>query len=222
MSLEEIGYNGIVLLTALLAIIAGIFYKRSNAVERSFSIYILLKAIFEFIAVLLGQLLDNNLVGLHVYTLLQYIVLAFFFKSCLKLFEKELNMRYVLIIGIFYIVTNSIFVQPIDTYNSNSRLFVEMCMIFCCLYLFRQLLLNRTYNTTLMRAPVTFISAVFLEASGSMIFYLYSNRIVEMHMKYSTLLFGLRLLVNYLVLLLIAYGLYQIYSKPTVSKRSAT
>lgn len=64
-----------------------------------------------------------------------------------------------------------------------------------------------------MLGSVAFISAIFLEASGSLIFYMYSNIIIKMDPQYYYVLFRIRMVLHFIVYALIAYGLFQIYKK---------
>jgi hypothetical protein len=173
----------------------------------------MVKAFFEVLAVVLSKVIENNLFGLHLFTVVQFIVLTFFFKNCFKVFN--IKMKYVIILGIglCIIVANSLFIEPINTFNSNTRFLVEFYMIISCIFLFVLLIRNRDYDQDYMQAPVTFISTLFLEAAGSMIFYLYGNKILEMDIFYADILFAIRFGINFIILVLISYGLYQIFKK---------
>jgi hypothetical protein len=211
--IELFSYQSLVIFSILCALSSIILFRNSNQVERSFHYYIITKAFFEILATVSAKLFENNLFGLHIYTIVQFVVLTLFFRNCFKIFNIKFKYFLILGIGICPILLNSIFIQPLDTFNSYTRFLVELYMILISIFLFIVLIQNRKHDQQYMQASVTFISTLFIEASGSLIFYLYSNKIIKMDKYYSDILFDIRLGVNYVVMLLISYGLYQIYMK---------
>lgn len=199
-----------------------ILYRKSLLIERVFFYYIIMKAVFELIALILSYILENNLIGLHIYTVVQYALLTIFFRSCFTVFRIKFPFLIILLIGSILITVNSIFLQPFDTFNSNARFLVEAYMLFASMILFTLFIANREHDQEKMKAIVSFVSAVFLEGAGSLIFYLYSNKMLLMKKVYLDALYAIKISLNFLVLFIIMYGLLQIAIRNTNSHKMKT
>ena len=206
-------FDLLIIISILCAVIALVLYKEANLPERVFFLFIFAKAFFEFLAIILAELIHNNLVGLHLYTLVQFTVLSMFFGTCFSRFEVGFRTKWIIWIGTVAILLNSAFLQPVNTYNSNSKVLVELYLIIVCIGLFVLLIRKRNDINVNMQASASFISAVFLESSISFIYYLYSNQLVEMDGFYSSIIIFFKLGLNFLVLFIIIFGLYQIHNR---------
>ena len=81
------------------------------------------------------------------------------------------------------------------------------------LTLFTFFLRDKTHDQVNMKASVSFVSAVFLKSSVSIIFYIYSNDILGMKASLRDLIWYLRLIINYISLFIIMFGMWQIFTR---------
>ena len=209
----EVAFDLIIVISIVCAALGVFLYEQANHPEKVFFLFVFAKALFEILAIVLAELIHNNLVGLHVYTLVQFIVLSMFFGTCFNRFKVGFRTKWIIGIGTVAILLNSVFLQPVDTYNSNSKVLVELYIIIVCIGLFVLLIRKRRDVKVNMQASASFVSAVFLESSISFIYYLYSNELVEMDVFYSSIIIYIKLALNFLVLFIILFGLYQIHTR---------
>lgn len=214
----EFLHTFIIILSVTTAITSTYLYRYANKKEKIFIYYIVAIGFFEVLAVALVWLISdgNNLPGLHLYTLFQFILLTLFFNACFKELSDRFKYKWVLAIGTVGIITNSIFVQSIFTYNSYSKSLVELYVIIMSLTLFKLLLSDKTHEQAEMKPSVSFVSAVFLQSSVSIIFYIYSNDIMNMKASLMNFIMALRIVINYISMFIIIFGLWQISTKKKV------
>ena len=211
----ELAHIAIVVLSVSSAIASIYLYKYANKKEKVFIYYIVAIGFFEVFAKVLKQVMSdgNNLPGLHLYTLFQFVLLTLFFNACLKELSKQFKYKWVLGLGTLGILANSLFVQSIFTYNSYSKSAVELYVIIMSLVLFTLFLKDKANEQINMKASVSFVSAVFLQSAVSIIFYIYSNDIMEMKASLRDLIWYLRIVINYISLFMIMFGMWQIFAR---------
>ena len=169
----------IVSLSTLLAALF-IFNKKSfSREEKLFGYFLVLNTLFEFIAWASTQVLGikNNLPGLHLYTLLEFIFIAKFATESIKRL-KGLPATIIIVVGSLFIIINSIWIQSIYTYNSISISAVKTFTIVMGILFFHQLLATKKYSIVNVRPSVYFFTGIFLNACTSIIWYMYSNKII--------------------------------------------
>lgn len=208
----ELVHTIIVVLSVTTAIASMFLYRYANKKEKAFIYYIVAIGFFELLAIALVWLSSgNNLPGLHLYTLFQFVLLTLFFNACFQELFDWFKYKWVLVIGTVGIIANSIFIQSIFTYNSYSKSLVELYVIIMSLTLFKLFLSDKTHEQVNMQPSVSFVSAVFLQSSVSIIFYIYSNDIMEMKDSLMDFIMALRIVINYISLFMIMFGVWQIF-----------
>jgi len=154
----------------------------------------------------------NNLPGLHLFTILQFILLVLFFSRVLQEYLVDFLWKLVLIIGSLLILANSIFIQSIFTFNSYSKTVVELAIILASISYFVKLMLSdkiKDHNVVL----TYFVTAVFVNASVSILIHLFSNSIMQMEQEFLTQLWNVRTMVNILTQFIILYGIYLVITR---------
>ena len=211
----ELAHTIITVLSLTTAFASTFLYRYANKKEKVFIYYIVAIGFFELLAMVLVWLVSggNNLPGLHLYTLFQFILLTLFFNECFKELSDRFRYKWVLAIGTVGIIANSIFVQSIFTYNSYSKSLVELYVILMSITLFKLFLSDRTHEQIEMKPSISFVSAVFLQSAVSIIFYISSNDIMKMKISLLNIIMILRLAINYISLLMIMFGLWQIFTR---------
>jgi hypothetical protein len=149
---------------------------------KRFGIYIVIGALFEFYSywlVFVVENKDNNLYLVHIFTLIEFVVVSWFFGKLFELFQLKFNTILIIVIGAVLIILNSLLLQPIDVYNSFSRTAVQLCFLACCFvgfYLFTQ----RNYAFEDRAVVKWVLIALLIKYSGSLFLYLFSNRIADL------------------------------------------
>ena len=170
---------GVSLLSALVFLIR---IPRFTELVKRFGLYIVVGAGFELYSYWLVFILKNkgnNLYLLHIFTLVEFVLIGWFFGKLLELFEVRVNTKIILFVGAILIILNSLFIQPIDVYNSLSRTAVQLFFMACCFlgfYLFTQ----RNYPHKDKGVVKLILIALLLKYSGSLFLYLFSNQITEL------------------------------------------
>lgn len=210
-------YQAVVLFTLTASLFALLLWDKAIEPERAFFLLIFTNGFFEVVAMVsakIGEL--NNLPGLHLYTVAQFVATTFFFKSCFKRLLININFNTILIIGTSLIILNSAFVQSIYSYNSYSKSAVELYIIAMSMVLFISFIRDRKHDQKAMQASVSFLSAIFLQSSVGLIMYMYSNAILAMELKLGDKIWSLVPAVNLLTQIIIILGIWQIYIKKRV------
>lgn len=163
-------------------ILAGLFIfynKLFNRQEKIFGYFLVLNVVFEIIAWASPYIFieQNNLPGLHLYTLLEFILITLFAASN---FEKlqGLPANIILIAGSLLIIANSIWIQDIYIFNSISITAVKIFTSVISILFFFKVLSSKKYSIVETRPSVYFFTAIFLNACTSMIWYMYSNKFI--------------------------------------------
>ena len=206
-----------IILSIILAVLSVLIFSKLNKTQKVFAGYLILSAVFELIAYfstepkvfefLIDQGVKNNLPGLHLFTLCQFLVLGYFFHLLLKIINVEVPIKLILGIGILLIIGNSVFLQSIWVYNSYSKTLVEAFIVICSLLYFFKVL-NLEKEDIKNRPNHFFVMAVFIAAALSSLFYLFSNEIMRMDIDLIENIYSIKTIILILSQGAIFYGLY--------------
>ena len=207
--------NSILIISLLSSILFLSYYKRFNASERRFGYFILVSTFFEVVACLTSMYFEggNNLFGLHLFTLVEYIVLGNFMLRSFDFFKIRLPVLTVLGAGSLMIIFNSLFVQKLNTYNSYSIAGVKVFIIAMCVYFFYIVLRTKNYSIKEVKPTLYFFTAIFLNASTVMIWYLYSNELLSLSDDLWLKLSILKLTSTIIAYLIILIGCYHLINR---------
>jgi len=203
MELKYILVLGVKFTSIILGLLSILFLNRLDSYNRFIGYYAILVGVFETIAHVIKSILHmNNLQGLHLYTLLEFIILSQFFYLILKKLELKIPIKIIIFLGSFLIIFNSLFLQPLSNFPSNSRLGVEIFIIAMCITVYI-LLLKNIKEKKIFQASIIFISAIFLKSSLSSVLYLFSNSIMRMEPPLRDQLWGFRGFINLISIIMI-------------------
>lgn len=178
--INDILVNFIVSMSFLLA---GLFlwYRNSfNEQEKVFGYFLVLNVVFETIAwsSLTIFRVENNLPGLHLYTLLEFIFILWFCNRSIPAL-KGITER-IALIGTVFIFDNTLDRQSIFTYNSISISAVKIFTITMSILFFYRVLATQKYSIIEIRPSVYFFTGLFLNSCTSMTWYMYSNKMLKL------------------------------------------
>ena len=183
--------------------------RRFTELVRRFGFYIVIVALFELYSywlVFVRGHEENNLYLLHIFTLIEFVLIAWFFGKLFELFKLKLNTRLIISIGAVLIVLNSVLLQPLEVYNSFSRTAVQLCFLACCFvgfYLFTQ----RNYTFKDRGVIKLVLIALLIKYSGSLFLYLFSNRIVDLPAQTQVNIWLINPSLNFLAQMIILFAL---------------
>lgn len=208
--------NGTIICSLILALIVIFYYTKMEEGEQLFANYLIFSAIFEIIAFvtampsvysfLLENNFKNNLPGLHVFTLGQFLLLGLYFRHIFLSYQTRIPII-LLIIGGLCILTNSIFIQSIWEYNSYTKTFVEFMIIFASLFYFYKVL-NQGDSQISQKAIHFFVMSIFINAALSSLYYLFSNELMKMDKGLLDNVQSFKNIIQILTQLLVFYGIH--------------
>ena len=119
---------------------AAMLYKRLDADLKVFSWFLFLSGLIQFVSLYFWFHRWNNMPLLHLYTALGLLSLAWFYQKVLNGFISVWIIGSVTALFILFTVVNSLFIQPIMTFNSNARTIESVLITILSLFTFTFLL----------------------------------------------------------------------------------
>ena len=166
----------VVPLTILFPLIIGGFrYGSFDTKLRTIFYYLVLSAIISFTSIALAESGQNNLPLLHLFTLLEGVLILLFYQKCL---DSYLHRIFFLIAGtgfVCFCFIDSLFIQNIFKFNTYSR-FAEAFMIVClALYFFYVTLGIETKEQWYRNSLILVNIGLLLYFSSSLLLFLFSQ-----------------------------------------------
>ncbi len=199
-----IGYIAYIAYTVLFinTLIFWFFLKKKSLDSlKWFTYYLSISFCIQIIAKSLGINKIPNLPLLHLYSLLEFIIISIFYKKVLVEetgFQKWIN--YILGIGSVLIIANSLFLQPLTAFNSNAKAFSQIMIIGYAIYYYFSILHERTNATTVLNL---LNAAILIYFAGSFFVFMFSDLLLKQLDKDTQLLFWIFNALLYLVFQLI-------------------
>jgi len=150
--------------------------KHGNFEQRKLSQLIFVSALFEFAAMIVGSGFHlNNLILLHVFTIIEFAFLAIILKPNIKALIPGKRIHQLIIIFSLFSILNSIFFESILQFNAFARAVEGLLMIFLsltCLYLILKTLSIKEPE----RSPLIWIIfGNLIYFSSSLFIFIFSN-----------------------------------------------
>jgi hypothetical protein len=111
-----------------------ITYKRNKAEQHVLFWYIALATITEFVSVSLAGKGKNNLPVFHLFTVLEFIFLVYFYKLALGRINTKLRIYTLIGVFIGLAVINAMFLEDIYSFNTNLRTLESLVLILLSVY----------------------------------------------------------------------------------------
>jgi hypothetical protein len=152
------------------------YWKKLNTPFRRLFYFLVWNSMIEILAFAFMKYGYNNLPLLHIYTLGEFILFSYFYKSLInKPIRFQKLFLYFLISGSFFIIVNSIFFQSIFGFNSFAKTFVQITIIGFAVLYFYNLIENQLYSTAASKGLRLVNSAVLIYYSGSLFVFMYGK-----------------------------------------------
>jgi hypothetical protein len=201
----------------IIAIIIACFYlfiyKKSDKMMRKLAIYFLVSCMVECGSTVVGTAYhQNNLYFFHFFAAFEIFILAhFFFDFYEKLLVKTQRNWFVYPL-LALVVGNSIFLQPIDTFNSYALTLVSVAVIGMCIYSFYLMLENDNSFPFQQEIKWLIVSFFLLHCSSSIVL-LFSNKVLDFSQDVQMMIWITRSTLILSIKLVQCYQSYKIYLK---------
>ncbi|MGL5888709.1 MAG: hypothetical protein ACRC3B_02420 [Bacteroidia bacterium] len=130
--------------------------------QKIIAAYILLAVATEIIAKAVGRIFLNNLPVLHVYTLLQFLIVAWLYKPIMN---GKIMSKIWLVLTVAFLagsIINSLFIQSVWKFNGYARASESLIIVLFVLWYFRKLLFSEDAIKPLQDIPMFWISTGML------------------------------------------------------------
>lgn len=193
-----------VLVPLLAAVYAWLVNKGLKREQKMIAAYIILAAITELAAFIMGRIYTSNLPILHVYTLLQFLLVALLFRQFIR---QKLHHQIWLTVTILFLcgsIINSLFIQSIWKFNGYARAAESLIVVLFVIGYFYRLLFTEEAKTPLYGIPMFWISTgLMFYFSACFFVFLMSGDVLIMSSKVFTISWAfhdLILIIHYIFL----------------------
>jgi hypothetical protein len=186
--------------------------KQLPAFFQWFNLFLLSGLMIQIVAKIYLYRHMNNLPLLHLYTLLEFILLSLFYRKMLQDLKLKYFSHFVGITTVL-ILLNSLFIQPITSFNSIAKTFTQVTYIGYSLLFFFYLTErgHRLLNLT--------NSAVLIYYSASLFIFMFTNVLTDLKdlIPYYNYLWVTNAFLYLLFQLIVLYSLWKTGSQQTKS-----
>ena len=185
-------------------------YKELSPTLRRFGNFLLWGLLIELTARVFAYSGMNNLPLLHLYTLGEFILLGFFYKSLItKPISFRKNFVYLLFTGAILIIMNSLFFQSIYGFNNVAKTSVQLAIISFAVLYFYNLTENRAAPEKTEKGLRLINSAILIYYSGSLFVFMCSQVSFEKSGLYE-FFWAFNAALNLCFQLLVLWGIWKI------------
>jgi len=160
--------------SSITAIVGLLGYRYFNKSIKNFVIYFVFSASIEVVSMAFSFKKIPSLHLLHLFTFAEFFLLTLAFEQVYKHIKSPLNLKPFLLIGALLIISNSIFLQSFEVYNSNASSFTGFVILAYCVYYFFNTL-DQSSITIVDNAIKWIVIGLFLYQSVSLVVLFFSN-----------------------------------------------
>lgn len=135
-------------------------YKRVDRAAKILPTMLGVTLLSEFLGYVFAIKYHNNMPVYHFFAPTQLILIILYFSRSIDVLKTKKTWLYFSIIGIIAGIVNTLFLQPLDTFNTYYLLFEGICIISFCLFAFYRMLEND--DTAVLNNPHFWVSCIFL------------------------------------------------------------
>jgi hypothetical protein len=135
--------------------------------------YLVVDGIVNLVAIALADNDIHNLPLLHVFTIMEFLMLSYFYLQVLRDKTARLVLRCLLIIFPLFCIVNFLFFQSINRFNTNTRPIEALIIMACSLAYFSE---TNDTATKWSQIPVNWVNTgLLLYFSGALFIFSFSN-----------------------------------------------
>ncbi len=203
----------VIYMSALLAALSIYFYSKLDATLKVFVWYLVVSGLVDVSADYIANTYDNNLHILHLFTILEISILGWFFSKIIKSLGSNIPIRAISAFIVLLCIANSLFLQPLDTFNSYSSTLVSVTLIVFCVITFYILLDHSArdyfYIKGIVAGILIYQMPTFLVLSSA-------NIQMDLSQESVTVLWLSRAIFILISKLIFVYFLFRAYADPKV------
>ena len=158
-----------------------IAFRKLNKVKafRYLGMVVIVLVLANFYGGILSSRGENNLHLFHIYTVLEHSLITFIF---IEMINKK-GFKAIALSGLFifylFVITNIIFLEPINTFNSNTRSLQGVITLLYCVF-FYYTIFDDAKVIDLSNYPYFWlVSGMMLYFSGTLFLYVFGDQIVS-------------------------------------------
>lgn len=175
--------------------------------------YILVALITEIISRGLAIFKYTNLFLLHIYTLLEFLTWSLFYRIVFQNNPRfQAFIPWAITIIALLIIGNSVFLEPLNSFNSNAKTLVQIALISYGVYYLFEAFGKTDLSEPTQRSIVLINFAVILYYSGSLFIFMFSKFLAGQHVaeSWQRILWIINALLVGLFQVLIFFGLWPV------------
>lgn len=204
-------YAGLILLIPLF--LALLNQKKYPNQLKTIFYYLVLAAITQALSFAFWKARINNYPILHIYTVLEYLALLWFYSQILKGFIPKTAFAALFIAFPLFSIFDSLFIEDIYTYNTYSRSIEALIFIFLSISWFVKIVAEDE-ATREQSIAINYINAgLLIYFAGSITLFAYNNYIEEMKIVLRTNIWLIHTVLATQLYILIAIGLWKVKAK---------
>lgn len=162
----------------------------------------------ELTATWFSEIFGTNLPILHLYTVLEFNLIALFYFSFFGYFYNRRLVPSLMVFFTGFAVLNSLFIQKITEFNTYSRGLEALLVIIFSLLCFYKLLIELSSKNPTQQ-PIFWINTGFLlYFAGNLVLFILSNVILKENKAFNYMSWGLHSCLIALLYILIGIGLW--------------
>lgn len=166
--------------------------------------YLILSGIVNALAISLANHGINNMALLHLFTLLEFSMITFFY----RIISLRTFYPYSIFLFASLCILNAVFLQPVYEHNTYSRSLEALLIIIMAVFLFYKLLNEATDSRWYKNSLVWFNMALLLYFSGSLFLFLFS-KLLDYNRQANEIAWFMHATLVILMYLLFAIGFWQ-------------
>jgi hypothetical protein len=170
----------IVPLSILLPIFIGLIkYRHLSASAKMVYWYLITSALFTAVSLMISRYYHQNSMPVsHLFTVVEFALIVFFYKSLIKVAKKSRVNYYVIAVFTVVCILNALFFQSIYTYNSYTKsIEAIICILFAMKY-FANMAADISETKIMTKPDFYFNAGFFLYFSGAFMLFVFSNFII--------------------------------------------
>ncbi len=191
------------------AILAVLNYKRYPPALQYITCYLLVAVLSQLTSYVLWKQSKNNMPILHVYIIIEYLLLLRFYYAILGNYLHKAIFMVLLVVPPLFFIADSLFLESIYTYNTFARSVECLAIIFLAMSWYVKLVSKETDDEAIQRSIKYINSALLIYFSGSVMLFTFANTISKLALKYTLLIWSLHTLLAVVLYVLIAIGLWK-------------
>lgn len=155
-----------------------------------------------------AKLIGTNLPVLHLYTILEFNIIALFYFSFFGYFYSRKIIPGLMALFTIFAIFNSLFIQKFTEFNTYARSLESIILVVLSILCFYKILVElNTKNLT--KLPIFWINTGFLfYFAGSFVLFILSNVILKENKAFNFMSWGLHSCLLFLLYILIGVGLW--------------